>query len=428
MENEELEIRSEQIQELLETVPNWIIRYGNILILALLLMFLLLSWFIKYPDIISTEAHITTIIPPQKKYAQFTGKLDTLLVKDNENVGEGSVIAILENNANYSDIKKLKATIDTIKLNNKDFYFPINKMPILFLGNIDTEYALFENNYIQYQLNKEYQPFNNEQRGNQNTITQLKARLRILESQKEINKAELNFQKVDLERQQKLFDKGVIAKQTLESEQLTYLQAERNYANMNASISQIKEAINSTSIAQKSTSINKTREEISLLKSVIQSFNQLKRAIIDWEMNNTIVSDINGKVIYSQLWANNQTINQGQLLFTIIPQRNSTYIAKLKTPTQNSGKVKVGQVVKIKLENYPETEFGSLKGNIKSLSVLPDADGFYLTQVALPDELITSYNKKIEFKYEMRGAAEIITEDLRLIERFFNRVKDIFKT
>ena len=39
--------------------------------------------------------------------------------------------------------------------------------------------------------------------------------------------------------------------------------------------------------------------------------------------------------------------------------------------------------------------------------------------------MITSYNKDIEFKQEMRGAAEIITEDLRLIERFFYQFREV---
>jgi len=39
--------------------------------------------------------------------------------------------------------------------------------------------------------------------------------------------------------------------------------------------------------------------------------------------------------------------------------------------------------------------------------------------------LVTSYNKEIPFKQEMRGTAEIITEDLRLIERFFYQFKEL---
>ncbi|MFP4847142.1 HlyD family secretion protein [Winogradskyella sp. PE311] len=421
-----IELRSEQVQELLEAVPNWMIRYGNILILILILMFFMLSWFIKYPDIIAAEAQITTKLPPQKKYARISGKLDSILISDNTLIKENEILALIENTANFEHILLLKSVIDTIKLNNRNFKFPIDELPILFLGDIESEYALFENSYIEYQLNKDYQPFSNEQRGNQYSKTQLYARLKTLRAQKQINTAELAFQKRDLERQQELYKKGVIAKQTLESKELNYLQAERNYANMDASISQIKESINNTKTNAVSTSIKKTREDISLLKNVIQSFNQLKRALIEWEKIYTITSDINGNVAFSKLWVKNQNVTQGDLLFTIIPEYNSSYIAKLKTPAQNSGKIKTGQTVNIKLENYPDNEFGSIKGEIESISLLTDEDGFYLITVALPPKLITSYNKEILFRYEMRGSAEIITEDLRLIERFFYQLKSVF--
>jgi len=164
-----------------------------------------------------------------------------------------------------------------------------------------------------------------------------------------------------------------------------------------------------------------------LLKNVIQSFNQLKKAIKDWEYQYVLQSNINGKVAFLNYRYTNQTINQGDLVFTIIPSENSSFIAKLKTPAQNSGKIKVGQNVNIKLENYPDTEFGVLNGTVKNISLIPDKDGLYLIDVTLPKKLITSYNKQIDFKQEMRGSAEIITEDLRLIERFFYQFKEVIK-
>jgi len=36
---------------------------------------------------------------------------------------------------------------------------------------------------------------------------------------------------------------------------------------------------------------------------------------------------------------------------------------------------------------------------------------------------LTSYKREIPFKHEMLGQADIITEDLRLIERFFYQLK-----
>ena len=206
---------------------------------------------------------------------------------------------------------------------------------------------------------------------------------------------------------------------------MEFAQAERNYKNIESSISQIREGISNAQKTTKGTEINKIKEEMTLLKHVIQSFNQLKKAIKDWEYQYVLKSDIKGQVAFLSYWNENQTVNQGDLVFTIIPSENSSFIAKLKTPVQNSGKIKIGQNVNIKLENYPDAEFGVLNGVVKNMSLIPNKEGLYLIDVELPKSLITSYNKKIEFRQEMRASAEIVTEDLRLIERFFYQFRQV---
>lgn len=423
----DIDLRSEEVQEILTKVPHWMIRWGNVLFLGLIIMLLFMSWFVKYPDIIPSEVLITTQIPPQKEFAKVTGKINAILVEDSQEVKNNQPLAILENTANYKDIYKLKTVIDTIQVNSKSFSFPIDSLPILFLGDIESQYALFENSYIQYQLNKELQPFSNEAIANKYSISELNRRLRSLQSQKEINKTELEFINKDLQRNKILFDKGVISAQDYENKQLQYAQAERNYKNFESSISQIREGISNANKTFKVTEINRVKEEMVLLKNVIQFFNQLKKAIKDWELQYAFISKINGTISFLNYWSVNQTVNQGDLVFTIIPNKNSSFIAKLKTPAQNLGKVKIGQQVHIKLQNYPDYEFGVLKGKVIHISEISNKDGFYTIDVSLPSKLITSYNKKIEFKQEMRGTAEIITEDLRLIQRFFYQFNKIIK-
>lgn len=422
-----IELRSEEVQDILTKVPHWMIRWGNVLFLGLILMLLFLSWFVKYPDIIISEALITTQIPPEKEYARLTGKLDAILVEDGEEIKKNQPLAIIENTANYKDVYKLKTIVDTIVVNSKLFHFPIDSLPMLFLGDIESQFALFENSYIQYKLNKDLEPFSNEALANSYSISELKRRLQSLKSQRDLNKTELEINLNDLNRQKVLFNKGVISAQTYESKQLEYAQAERNYKNYEASISQIREGISNANRTSKGTEINRVKEEMTLLKNVIQAFNQLKKAIKDWEYQYVLSSNINGNVSFLNYWNTNQTVTQGDLVFTIIPSQNSAYVAKLKTPAQNSGKIKVGQRVNVKLENYPDTEFGVLDGLVKSISLIPDKEGLYLIDVGLPEKMITSYNKDIDFKQEMRGTAEIITEDLRLIERFFYQFREIVR-
>src|SRR5688572_26744013 len=120
-EIQEINLRSEEVQEILTKVPNWMIRWGIVLFLALIFLVLFISWFVKYPDIILSEALITTQIPPQKEYAKTTGKLHAILVDDHESVNANQPLAIIENTANYRDVFHLKSVVETIKINTKSF-------------------------------------------------------------------------------------------------------------------------------------------------------------------------------------------------------------------------------------------------------------------------------------------------------------------
>ncbi|WAC03639.1 HlyD family secretion protein [Lacinutrix neustonica] len=345
---EEIELRSEQVQDILSYVPHWMIRYGNLVFLLLIVLFLALSFFIKYPDVISAQALVTTKIPPQKEYAKITSRIQAILVKDNATVTPNTPLAILENTANYKDVFLLKSILDTIKPNTQAFYFPINDIPLLFLGNIDNDFAIFENNYIQYVLNKELQPFSNEALANKTTLSELHTRLANSKSQLEINRAELAYKKNKLERNKTLYKKGIIAKLEYENNEIEYAQAQRNFKSFEASISQIRESISNANTTRKGNKINNTREEIKLLKNVLQSFNQLKIAIKDWENTHVLSSKLNGKVSFMNFKTVNETVTAGDLVFTIIPNKNLDYIAKLKTPILNSGKLKTGRESKYK--------------------------------------------------------------------------------
>lgn len=68
-----------------------------------------------------------------------------------------------------------------------------------------------------------------------------------------------------------------------------------------------------------------------------------------------------------------------------------------------------------------------LKGKVQAISLVPDQTGNLLLDVSLPKKLETSYHKIIPFQQEMSGRAEIVTEDLRLIERLLYQFRDVFK-
>jgi multidrug resistance efflux pump len=425
MENTEIELRSEEVQEIFTRVPHWMIRWGSVVVLLILLTLFFVSWFIKYPDVITTQIVITTNIPPEKLVAKVPGKIEAILVKDKASILKNTPLAVIENSANYNDVFLLKSIVDTINI-DKD-KFPFEKLKSAQLGEIEIFFAVFQKESIADDLNTKLQPYQVEGTAQSYEAIQLKERLSLLESQKSINQNELVLQKNDLNRYEKLYTKGIIAAQEIEKQRLIYLQSQKNYKGILSTISTLKSSLNELNKNSKTTQINESKENVNLERNVIQAFYGLKKAIKDWELNYVLRSSIDGKVSFLQLWAENQTVNAGDNVFAVIPTNESGYIGKVKAPAQNSGKIKIGQTVNIRLANYPDREFGIIKGTIKAISLTPDKDGNLLINVSLPNGLETSYKKQIVFQQEMSGTADIVTEDLRLIERLLYQFRDIFK-
>ncbi|VXC41827.1 HlyD family secretion protein [Flavobacterium sp. 9AF] len=422
--NSDIELRSEQVQEILTKVPNWMIRWGNLVILILLLLVLLFSYFIKYPDINSAQIVVTTAIPPEKLTARTSGRIEAILVKDNSVVTKNTPLAVIENTANYEDVFLLKNIIDTIQIDRTPF--PFQKLQISQLGDVESAYALFQKEYSANDLQKKLKPYLVESNAQGFEANQLKERLSLLESQKSINQSELELEKNQLDRQEILYKKGVIATQEFEKNKLAYLQSQKNYKNLLSSISQLQSSLNDLNKSSKNTNINATKDAINLERNVLQSYFQLKKAIKDWELNYVLRTSMDGKVSFLQLWAENQTVTSGEQVFSIVPVNEKVYIGKVKALAQNSGKIKKGQTVYIRLANFPDREYGIIKGLVNNISATPDKEGNLLIDVALPNGLETSYEKKIEFQQEMTGTADIVTEDLRLIERLLHQFRDLF--
>ncbi|MCB0742342.1 MAG: HlyD family efflux transporter periplasmic adaptor subunit [Ignavibacteriae bacterium] len=421
-----LNLRSEEVQEILTSPPSWIIRWGITLIFAFTLIIIILSVIIKYPDFVSAKVIVTTKQPTEKVIARSSGQLDKLFVYNRDTVKNNTVLAVIKNTANYKDVYKLKDLIDTISFNTETIIFPFDLTRKLQLGEMTYSFIAFEKSYTNYKLFKELKPYSNELAGNKVSLSEIKERLKKQVLQKELLEKEYELKKTDYKRNQELFEKGVISKLDMERKELEFIQMQKDINSMAISISQMREAISTANQTLKKTIINEQEDSTRSLNELIQSFTTLKDAIKDWEYKYVLKSSISGVVSFQDVWGENQFINAGNLIFSILPTDTSELVGKLVIPSQNAGKVLTDQKVFVKLDNYPYQQYGSLIGKVSNYAVSPNDDGNYVVYISLPDGTKTSYNKTLTFTQELLGNAEIVTEDLTIAERIFYKFKEIF--
>jgi len=73
-----------------------------------------------------------------------------------------------------------------------------------------------------------------------------------------------------------------------------------------------------------------------------------------------------------------------------------------------------------------DQEFGVVNGVVSNISLVP-TDEYYTADIDFPEGLRTNYGIELPVSPETQASAEIVTEELRLIERFFLPIKRIVK-
>lgn len=416
-------LKSEELKEIVTAIPNWILRKGNTLILFVIIISIVFSYFIKYPETIISEAIITTLDPPQKIYTNVSGKIEHIFVQNNDLIKNSQAIALIENSAEYNDVKFLQKTINDFKINIDNIYFPIDQLPLLMLGEIDESYSNFENSYIKYDLLKKHKDFDIRSESNLFELSEKKRKYSSLKLKQKVDYSELELKRKDLNRYKTLFEKGIVSKQQYEQKQIDFLKVDKESKNTLLEISEIQNEISLSKEKLKLNDIDKIRSEKKVIKDVIQNFIKLKISIKDWKKKYLLISSKSGKVSFLKNYKKNDFIKENELFVSIVPLNNFKPIAILKTPVINSGKIKIGQRVLIKLQNFPYLEYGLLIGTVNYISLVPNEENKYLINVEINPDLLTTYNRKLPLRHEMIGEANIITKDLRLIERILNNIK-----
>ncbi|MBN1252880.1 MAG: HlyD family efflux transporter periplasmic adaptor subunit [Bacteroidales bacterium] len=427
-EIDKIEIRSDEVQEILGFIPHWIIRGGISVIFFIIILLFIGSWYFKYPDVISSNIIITTQNPPVRLIAKTSGKIETVLVKDKQIVNENELIAIIENSADYNNIHDLNIKLDSLNtfILSFDISEIINFNPYYKLGSIQSIYSSFLTQYQNYFnfVNINYHQRKIEALNLQ--LEQIKQQHNSYFRQMNIQEQEFSLAKLQFERDSGLYVKNVIPSQEFEKAKGDFLQ--KKYALEISKNSIINNRISETQLQQSilDLELQFTDQKNKLQLELKSTFDVLKSSIEDWKMKYLFESPVSGKVSFNKIVSENQNIAIGEVAFIIVPEKQGTIIGHLQLAVAGAGKVKENQKVNIKLDNYPFMEYGTIQGRVKSVSLVP-SENFYLVKIQVPQNLITNYNKTLPFAQQMNGTADIITENISVLERMFNPLKLIFK-
>ncbi len=428
MENNFLEIKfqnelvSSEMQDVIGYRPHWIVRRGNTLFFLILISIIASTCLINYPDLVRGSMKLTATNAPKLLLAKSEGKLEKLLVYNEEEVKQGQLLAFLQSTASHLQVLQLRNWIYEIEpsILNDDLDIFLSKPLPEFnqLGELQVAFQEFQNSFketIQILADGYYQQ---KKRSLLKDALFLKSIQANNFQQQQLLKQDYELQFMEYKANETLAKDKIIAPLELNQNKGKVILKEQNIRQMEAQL------INDEMALQ-----NKKKELLELQKfitdqkqKVLSEFFDLKSKIQAWIEQYIVVSPENGKVLFASFLENNQLLSQGQELFYIQP-KESEYFGILSVSQGGLGKIQIGQKVLARLESYPSNEFGYLTGEIKFISNISTSKDSFWIKVDFPKGLQTTYNAKIHFRNNLSAQAEVITDNRKLIERFLGQVK-----
>jgi multidrug resistance efflux pump len=421
-EEKDIILRTEEVNEILTSTPKWIFRWGISVIFILILTGVMLSYFIRYPDVLTADITLTTLNPPVNLVSKTNGKLTHLLVKNNAIIKKQQTIAVIENTANYQDVLYLfesgNSLINQLKIT--DTLPTVKIKDSLKVGELTPNYLLLLKSIKDLNLYNEINSYKRQIVLLKKDLIAYSDLLTKYKQQENINKQQLALTETDFNRDKNLFDSKVISAREFENKKKEYLNALSTYEAAKITLSNAYIQFNAIEKNILQLQIQDYQEQSKLKNEFQQNLKSLLAEINKWKQLYLIESPIGGRISFFNVWTVNQNVNIGDELFSIVPVQKQQFIGKCILPSLNSGKLALGQKVNIKLDNYPYNENGMLIGHVKNISEVPNKNT-YAIDVDLQNGLITSYNKSLVYKEEMKGKADIITVNLSVMDRvFFN--------
>ena len=422
-ETEHIELKNEEVQEILGSIPNWVVRWGTSVIFLALVGIFVVAGIVKFPQTINTSVEITSNKPPVAVVAQSSGNLEKFLVEEGDEVIQGEILAVIQNTMNEEELAFVQELLDTFLLNPTSVSqntFPNAPQ----LGGLQDVYATFLTSFKDYDLYAS-QNVNNASIGYINQQISRINNINIgLQSQIKDCQSAMNVFYTNYLTDQDLLEKGIISNRQAQD-------SETNYYNKRESCEELAKDFNNNEIRIQQLNLqifglSSGDKESDMLKytQLRENANLLRSEIKLWQEQFLIKAPIGGIVSLNEVWSNSQYISSQDELLSII-QPGGEIKARALVSNSDVGKILPGQTVNIKFPAYNFMQFGMVKGEIEYISAVP-RDQFYQVEITLSDGLKTTYQKNLKFQQGMVGNAEVITEKRTVLERLFDKFKYLF--
>ncbi|MCY7382913.1 MAG: HlyD family secretion protein [Microcoleus sp. CAN_BIN18] len=415
--------------DFLPPINRWIAVGGLLQITAVGIAFTLAAA-IKYDVTVRAPANVRPAGEVRIVQAALSGTVESIKVKENQVVKQGSAIAILDDSALQTQKSKLQLNIGQLKLQLAQVAAQIRALDTQKMAEIDRKNSAVTS--AGSELIRRQRDYQDRQQNSTAEVEEARANLRL--AQKELQKARADFQSSQANlksseaaliaanskwnRYKPLEETGALAQDQLDEAELAVKQQEQAVAAQKGAIEAQKQTIErqqqaievaKARLERAKTALNPSTAEIAIAseriaqekaagESTIATLNREREALIqqqieigqqfdrdrkelqqvETELKKTVIrATADGTILKLELRNSGQVVNSTEAIAQIAPT-NAPAIIIARVAAQDIGKVQICQQkkvadcpqgkVQLRISAYPYPDYGTLKAAVRAIA------------------------------------------------------------
>ena len=418
-----IEVLNEEIQEILGTPPGWILRFGTLIFLIVIVILIWLSYWIQYPDVVVSEIIVSFNDPPSKLISPKSGYLNKLHAVHNQKVKKGQLLISYNSEANYQDVLSLYEKLLQVKQTNQSSILSLSFSENYSIGELQKYLFQFLDKQNQYSLRVKGISEVTNKSDKQKQISSLENGIEYSTNLRDNLAVQIENTQIQLKNEEAMVKMDKLSQSELNKtrDKLTVLSSNLNATEAEIKDKQFKISNLRSDLVNLSVSSEKGREVA--LSEMNAAFVQFKSNVSQWISSHLIISPTDGMVqVTNKFLKSGQYVNKDEPLLIIIPPQSNKMKGIMNVPFNESGNIKRNQLVLVRLNSYPSSKFGIIQGKVaSSSSIALEEDEKLVSPVTVYFEngLVTTTGYKVSTKKELSGMARIITQNKRFIQRLF---------
>ena len=381
---------------------------------------LIWSYFAKIQEVASARGKLVSVAGVEFVQHLEGGMIDEYFVERGDIVQKGDLIATLKDSSRVSQNIISRKRLETLYLskerlnalltNREPKFAPISEE----VDIIDAQKRLYVGLMSDQKQEQDY--FNEIIRNKKGVLRSMYARLSS-------SKKQLALIKEQVVMREKLYKRQGTSKLDLTNAKIEHLNMQREVQTLNENILMLKDTIDETRIQKKqalSTRQLGYNNEYKEIQASIAELVEIRKVDQDKQFRLTIRSPVYGVVRDLPIRHSAGVLEASGVVAEIVPLQDGLK-SEVHINPKDIGFVSIGQKVSIKLDTYDFSKFGMVDGVVSRISTGTFNDPqtnevYYLGEVTLKEEFVTSLGIKYVLVPGMEMTADIKTGERRVID------------